>query len=122
MGNILRSTDFRSVVEPILNEVYDGVYNQRADEYKQIFTESQGIARSYHEEPMLYGFGSAPQLPDGQPVTYDQGGTLFVQRYQYYVYGLAFALTKVLVEDGEHIRIGSIYSKHLAQSLIETIE
>ena len=121
-GTILRSTDFRAVVEPILNEVYDGVYDQRADEYKSVFTESEGIKRSYHEEPMLYGFGSAPELPYGTPVTYDQGGQLFIKRYPYTVYGLAFALTKVLVEDGDHIRIGSTYSKHLAQSMIETIE
>ena len=40
----------------------------------------------------------------------------------YRVYGLAFALTKVLVEDGDHIRIGQTYARHLAQSLIETKE
>jgi hypothetical protein len=121
-GTTLRSTDFRAVVEPILNQVYDGVYDQRADEYKQIFTEANGTARAYHEEPMLFGFGSAPVLPDGSPVNYDQGGVLFNKRYDYSVYGLAFALTKVLVEDGDHVRIGSTYSKHLAQSMIETIE
>jgi len=121
-GTILRSTDFRNVVEPILNSVYDGVYDQRADEYKKLFKQETGIARSYHEEPMLYGFGAAPELPDGMPVTYDQGGQLFVKRYQYTVYGLAFALTKVLVEDGDHVRLGSTYSKHLAQSMTETEE
>jgi hypothetical protein len=47
---------------------------------------------------------------------------LFLQSYVYQVYGLAFALTKVLVEDGDHIRIGQVYAKHLAQSLIETKE
>jgi uncharacterized RDD family membrane protein YckC len=65
-------------------------------------------------------FGAAPQLPDGTPVTYQQGGVLFLKRYVYKVYGLAFALTKVLVEDGDHIRIGQVYARHLAQSLIET--
>lgn len=122
MATPMRSTDFRSIVEPILNEAFDGVYNQRADEWKQVFTENKGIARNYHEEPVLYGFGAAPELPDGMPVTYQSGGILFVQRYLYKVYGLAFALTKVLVEDGDHIRIGQTYSKHLAQSLIETKE
>lgn len=121
-GTILRSTDFRAIVEPILNQAYDGIYDQRADEFKAIFAESNGIARSYHEEPMLYGFGAAPETPDGMPVTYDQGGILFNKRYTYAVYGLAFALTKVLVEDGDHIRIGSTYSKHLAQSMVETQE
>lgn len=118
----MRSTDFRSIVEPILNQAFDGVYDQRADEWKQIFKESPGIPRSYHEEPVLYGFGAAPELPDGMPVTYEQGGILFNKRYIYKVYGLAYALTKVLVEDGDHIRIGTTYSKHLAQSLIETKE
>jgi len=118
----MRSTDFRSIVEPILNEAFDGVYDQRADEWKQVFVQQQGIPRNYHEEPVLYGFGAAPELPDGTPVTYQAGGVLFLQRYVYKVYGLAFALTKVLVEDGDHIRIGQTYAKHLAQSLIETKE
>jgi hypothetical protein len=118
----MRSTDFRSVVEPILNEVFDGVYQQRADEWNMVFREQKGIPRNYHEEPVLYGFGAAPELPDGMAVSYQSGGVLFLQRYLYKVYGLAFSLTKVLVEDGDHIRIGQTYAKHLAQSLIETKE
>jgi hypothetical protein len=120
--NIMRSTDFKSIVEPILNEAFDGIYDQRDDEYKQIFKESMGIPRAYHEEPVLFGFNAAPELPDGMPVTYQAGGILFNQRYIYKVYGLAYALTKVLVEDGDHIRIGKTYAEHLAQSLIETKE
>ena len=122
MATPMRSTDFRAVVEPILNEVFDGVYNQRADEWKQVFSEQKGIPRTYHEEPVMYGFGAAPELPDGMAVTYQSGGVLFQQRYVYKVYGLAFALTKVLVEDGDHVRIGQTYAKHLAQSLVETKE
>lgn len=122
MATPMRSTDFRSIVEPILNEVFDGVYEQRADEWNQVFREQQGIPRNYHEEPVLYGFGAAPELPDGMAVSYQSGGVLFLQRYLYKVYGLAFSLTKVLVEDGDHIRIGQTYAKHLAQSLIETKE
>jgi len=122
MAAPMRSTDFRSIVEPILNEAFDGVYDQRADEWSTVFREQSGIPRNYHEEPVLYGFGAAPQLPDGSPVTYQQGGVLFLQRYIYQVFGLAFALTKVLVEDGDHIRIGQVYAKHLAQSLVETKE
>jgi len=122
MAAPMRSTDFRSIVEPILNESFDGLYDQRADEWSTVFREQSGIPRNYHEEPVLYGFGAAPQLPDGSPVTYQQGGVLFLQRYIYQVFGLAFALTRVLVEDGDHIRLGQIYAKHLAQSLAETKE
>lgn len=121
-GTIMRSTQFRSIVEPILNQAFDGVYDQRVDEYKKVFTEETGTPRAYHEEVVLYGMGAAPVLPDGQPVTYDEGGQLYVKRYTYDVYGLAFALTKVLVEDGDHIRVGSTMSKHLAQAMDETLE
>ena len=119
----MRNTDFRAVVEPILNQFFDGVYDQRKDEWKQVFREVQAtIERAYFEEPVGYGFGAAPELPDGMPVTYQQGGILFNKRYTYKVFGLAFGLTKVLVEDGDHVNIGSTFSKHLAQSLVETKE
>ncbi len=122
MANPMRSTDFRSIVEPILNEEFNGIYDQRSDEWSQVFKEFKGIPRNYHEEPVLFGMGAAPELPDGTAVTYQSGGVLFIQRYVYKVYGLAFALTKVLVEDGDHIRIGQTYARHLAQSLVETKE
>jgi hypothetical protein len=118
----MRSTDFRAVVEPILNEVFDGVYQQRDDEWKGFVDQITGIPRNYHEEVMLFGMNTAPEMPDGTPVSYDQGGTLFITRFIYKIYGLAYALTKVLMEDGDHIRIGSTFSKHLAQSMIETKE
>jgi len=118
----MNSANFRSIVEPILNKEFDGIYAQRTPEWNQVFKEFTGIARNYHEESVLYGFGSAPEIPDGIPVTYDAGGVLFLQRYIYRVYGLAFALTKVLVEDGDHIRIGQTYAKHLGQSMVETKE
>ena len=121
-GNIMQSTNFRAIVEPVMNVAFNGIYEQRADEWKQIFREFDGVPRNSHEEPVLYGFGAAPELPDGMPVTYQAGGTFFNQRYVYKVYGLAFALTKVLVEDGDHISIGKTYAEHLAQSLIETKE
>lgn len=118
----MNSAQFRATVAPILNKTFDGVYEQRADEWKQVFKERTGIARAYHEEPVLYGMNMAPELPEGMPVSYDSGGTLYIKRYLYKVYGLAFALTKVLVEDGDHIQIGQTYSRQLAQSLIETKE
>lgn len=118
----MNSTQFRIIVEPILNDHFDGVYDQRKDEYKQIFRVKPGIKRAYHDEPVLFGLGSAPAMGDGQPVTYRAGGVLFDKRYVFRQYGAAFALTKVLVEDGDHINLGKIYSEQLGQAMIETEE
>lgn len=121
-ANTMRSSDFRSIVEPILNKAFDGVYDQRKDEWKEVFTEEAGIPRNYHEEPVMFNFGAAPEIYDGQPVIYQAGGVLFVKRYLYKVFGSAYAMTKVLVEDGDHVRLGTIFSKALAQALVETKE
>jgi hypothetical protein len=118
----MNSTQFRVIVEPIMNEHFDGVYSQRKDEYKQIFTTKPGTPRAYHEEPVMFGLGSAPQMPDGTGVQYKQGGVLFNKRYIYKQYGAAFAMTKVLVEDGDHINLGKIYSEQLGQAMVETEE
>lgn len=118
----MNSTQFRVIVEPILNEHFDGVYDLRKDEYKAVFRTKPGIKRAYHEEPVLYGLGAAPAMGDGGPVTYKSGGVLFNKRYVYQQYGAAFALTKVLVEDGDHINLGKIYSEQLGQAMQETEE
>jgi hypothetical protein len=122
MANIMRSTDFRSIVEPIMNKEFDGIYEDRKDEYAQVFKTIAGVPRNYHEVPFLYGFQAAQEVPDGQAFAYDAAGVQFMQRFVYKVYGMAFALTKVLIEDGDHIRIGQLYSQHLAKSMIETKE
>ena len=121
-ANPMRSTQFNLIVEPLLNEAFDGVYDQRDDEWSQIFKETPGIARNYHSEPVLFGFGMAPEVPDGASISYESGGILYNATYVYKVYGLAFALTQVLVEDGDHINMGRVYSEHLAQSIVETKE
>ncbi len=46
MATPMRSTDFRAVVEPIINEVFDGVYEQRDDEWKGFVQQIQGIPRN----------------------------------------------------------------------------
>lgn len=122
MSAPMNSQRFASSVAPILNESFDGIYELRKDEWKGVFKKQTAIPRAYHEEVMHSGFGGAPELPDGQAVTYTSGGELFVARYMPKVYGLAFAITKVLVEDGDHIRVGTTYAKHLANALVETKE
>lgn len=123
MATPMISTAFKNEVSPILATAFDGVYDQRADEYKQVFnTRNSPYKRNQYLEPMLYGFQAAPEIPEGQPITYDVGGELFMAKYLFRRFGLAFALTNTLVEDGEAVGMGTVYSEHLAQSLIETKE
>lgn len=117
------STQFKNEVAPIMATAFDGVYEQRNDEYKQIFdVRNAPYDRNQFIQPFLYGFDAAPEIAEGQPITYDTGGELYNTVYLYRRFGMAFALTDTLVEDGEHIAIGTTYAKHQAQAIIETKE
>lgn len=116
------SMNLKTIVAPIYSEAFDGIYNIRKDEWKAAFKEIPGGESDQLVEPMIYGFGAAPLLPDGAAITYDTGGETLVANYKFNVYGLAFAITEVLVEDGKHIDVGRMFSEHLANSAIETRE
>lgn len=122
MAAPMNSAQFKDIVSPILNVEFDGVYDMGKNQWKEVFDEISGIQRNQHLEPVLTGFGAAPLLPDGSAVNYDTGQELFMAKYIYAVYGLAFAITLVMYEDGDHIDFGKIYSQHLANSMLETKE
>lgn len=119
---MMNSAQFKSVVEPILNKVFDGVYTELPKEWDGVFRTDTGIKRRFHEEAVLFGFGAAQEIPEGDPMVYDEGGENYVARYTYKVYGLAFAITEILAEDGDHISVGTKYSRHLAISMNQAEE
>jgi hypothetical protein len=121
MPTPMNSAQFRILVEPILSEHFDGLYDIRK-EYREIFRVKPGIQRAYHMEPVMYGLGMAPAMGEGGPVTYRSGGVVFNKTYVFRQFGLAFGLTKILVEDGDHISIGRIYSEQMGQGMVETEE
>lgn len=118
----MNSMQFRSVVEPLLNDVFDGIYDELPREYSQIFKMEKALPRRYQEDPILAGFGAAVMKAEGTPVTYDAGREAYRVRFVQKVYALAYAMTEELVEDGDHISIGTTYSEHLARAIDEAVE
>ncbi len=121
MATPMNSAQFRILVEPILSDHFDGVYDLRK-EFREVFTVKAGIQRAYQMEPVMFGLGSAPIMGEGGPVTYKSGGVVFNKTYVFRQYGIAFGMTKVLVEDGDHISMGRIYSEQMGQGMAETEE
>ena len=115
-------TALREVVEPIMNENFDGLYDQRRDEWKTIFNSFEGEKRSSHVETVLYGFGNAPITGDGEALSYDVGGAQWSINFPYDQVALGFGISLMAMEDSEHIDLAQKFSKHLAQSMYETEE
>lgn len=118
----MNSMQFRSVVEPLLNDVFDGIYEALPREYSQIFKSEKALPRRFQEDPVLSGFGAAVLKNEGQAVTYDAGREAYRVRFIQKTYALAYAMTEELVEDGDHISIGTIYAEHLARAMDECKE
>lgn len=121
MGSMV-STEFVSVVEPLLNKVFDGIYNKLPREYTRIFEQQQAIARRFEETAVLYGLGTAVQKSENGRFTYDQGGEHYRVRFVPIVWGLAYAMSEELIDDGDHISIGKIFAEHLARGMDEAKE
>lgn len=119
---VTTSLNFKTTVAPIYSEAFDGVYNIRSDQWAYFCKEIPGGKSDQLVQNVIYGFGSAPLVPDGNPITYDTAGETYVQTYKFNVYGLAFAITEVLMEDEKHLDVGRMLSEHLARSCIETRE
>lgn len=119
---VMLASQFKDIVEPLLNEVFDGNYARNPEEWKPLFKVEKALDRRYQEMPMLYGFGMAPEKEEGAPVAYDAGGEAWKQRFVHKVYALAYSLSAELVEDGDHIAIGKIFAEALSQAMKESKE
>lgn len=119
---VISSANFKYSVEPILNDTFDGQYALYPKQYTEVFDSRTGIKRASHEEPVLYNFGFAPQKPQGDVITYDESGTAGNAKYVYVVYGLAYAITEELMEDGDHMNVLTIQTQALANSMRQTKE
>lgn len=118
----MNSMEFRSVVEPLLNDCFDGIYESLPRQWSQVFKVETALPRRYQEDPILSGFGSAVRKEEGQGVTYDAGREAYRVRFVQKTYALAYAMTEELIEDGDHLSIGKIYSEHLALAMEECRE
>ena len=121
MASPITSARFKATVAPILGKAFDGLYAENK-EWEEVFERVKGLPRNQHVEPFYFGFGAAPDVGDGDPVTYDFAGEQYTAIYVYRQVGLAFALTKVLVDDGDHESLGPVLAKHLGKSMRETQE
>lgn len=119
---VMNSNQFRSVVEPVLNEVFDGLYKEKKNEWKQVFKVEKAIPRRFQEDAVLAGLGAAVIKPEGAPFAYSEGGEAYRKQYIFRTFGLAFAITEEMMEDGDHISLSKTYTEHLARSMSEAAE
>lgn len=111
---------FLSTMLPALNKVIWKRYNQRPDEYSQIFDVNPS-GRSIEQFGEITGLGLFSQITEGAPVRYDQPLQGFHSTFSHLRFGLGFMASQDLVED-DKISIIKKMGIELGRSAKESIE
>lgn len=123
MADIITSGQVSRVVGPYLNKVFTDTYKKAKPQWKMVFDEiSNPNDRSYHEDVILAGLGTAQRLQEGQPTPLISSGQMYSAIYNYEQYALGFGITNIAYQDGRHAALGEAYSKFLGTSFLEAKE
>jgi hypothetical protein len=83
---------------PGLNAVFGVEYGDVNDEHVPLF-DVENSDRSFEEEVLFTGFGSAPTKNEGSAVQFDTAQESYTARYNHETVALAFSVTEEAMED-----------------------
>ena len=104
---------------PGLNAVFGIEYGEVNDEHLPLY-EIENSDRSFEEEVLFTGFGTAPTKNEGAAVVYDDAGESFTARYTNETIALAFAITEEAMEDNLYDTFAKLRAKGLARAMANT--
>ena len=115
---ISRSQMLKQLV-PGLNGLFGQEYDRYEEEHTYIY-ETESSERSFEEEVLLSGFGSAPVKSEGAGIHYDVAQETWTARYVHETIAMGFALTEESMEDNLYADVAKRYTKALARAMAHT--
>ena len=104
---------------PGLNAVFGMEYGEVNNEHEPLY-EVENSDRSFEEEVLFTGFGTAPTKNEGAAVVYDDAGESYTSRYTNETIALAFAITEEAMEDNLYDTFAKLRAKGLARAMANT--
>ena len=104
---------------PGLNAVFGMEYGEVNNEHEPLY-EVENSDRSFEEEVLFTGFGTAPTKQEGAAVVYDDAGESFTARYTNETIALAFAITEEAMEDNLYDTFAKLRARGLARAMANT--
>jgi hypothetical protein len=119
---IMSTGNFPQDLRPGIRMWFGAAYKLWETKYDKIFDIKVPDDRAYEEDVMMSNLGLAVIKTQSAPVFYDSGNQLFTTRYSHIQYGVGFAITEEMMEDGIALKMGKIYAESLKQSMLRTRE
>lgn len=104
---------------PGLNKVFGGAYGKIDNEHTVLF-DKENSKRSFEEEVMFTGLGTAPEKFEGQSIFYDDMRETYSTTYTHITIALGFAITEEAVEDNLYAELSRRKAKALGRSMATT--
>lgn len=113
---VLTRAQFAKQLVPGLNEIFGVSYKAVDNEHVPLF-DVEKSDRSFEEEVMMTGFGTALVKPEGEQVNFDTAQEAWTARWTHETVAMAFAITEETIEDNLYGTTGKMKASAMGRAM-----
>ncbi len=113
---ILTRAQFAKQLIPGLNAIFGTAYKSIDNEHTPLF-DVEKSDRSFEEEVLMTGFGTAPVKTEGDQVFFDTASEAWTSRYTHETVAMAFAITEEAIEDNLYGTTGKMKANAMGRAM-----
>lgn len=113
---ILTRAQFAKQLVPGLNAIFGTAYKSIDNEHAPLF-DVEKSDRSFEEEVLMTGFGTAPVKTEGDQVFFDTASEAWTSRYTHETVAMAFAITEEAIEDNLYGTTGKMKANAMGRAM-----
>jgi hypothetical protein len=113
---ILTRAQFAKQLVPGLNAIFGTAYKSIDNEHTPLF-DVERSDRSFEEEVLMTGFGTAPTKSEGDQVFFDTASEAWTSRYTHETVAMAFAITEEAIEDNLYGTTGKMKANAMGRAM-----
>lgn len=116
MATILTRAQFAKQLIPGLNAIFGTAYKAVDNEHVPLY-DMEKSDRSFEEEVLMTGFGTAPMKQEGEQVFFDTASEAWTARWTHETVAMAFAITEEAIEDNLYGTTGKMKSGAMGRAM-----
>ena len=113
---ILTRAQFAKQLVPGLNAIFGTAYKSIDNEHTPLF-DIEKSDRSFEEEVLMTGFGTATVKSEGDQVFFDTASEAWTSRYTHETVAMAFAITEEAIEDNLYGTTGKMKANAMGRAM-----
>ena len=114
--SVLTRAQFAKQLIPGLNAIFGTAYKSIDNEHTPLF-DIEKSDRSFEEEVLMTGFGTATVKSEGDQVFFDTASEAWTSRYTHETVAMAFAITEEAIEDNLYGTTGKMKANAMGRAM-----